>query len=311
MMNNGITLIVLLIINILIVAFYCIFSIVEQRENNFSIISKAVVMLLCPFAGALFILIGFIFYKIFSPALDLDDVVFSKERKKVYMHADEERGRNIVSVEEALAVTDKMNLRNLMMNVVKGNVKESLGSISLALNGEDSETSHYAASVLQDELNDFRARVQKEHKELQEICNNIDENAPKNDFPVTRAIELLHFMNIMLIQKVLTKMEQKSMVEIMNSVAHLIYRYAKASLSSHDYEAVCLRLLEEELYDECKLWCERSSEDYPMALSTYTCKMKLYYYTDNREELFSTMNELRNSNVVIDNETLEIIRCLS
>ena len=48
-----------------------------------------------------------------------------------------------------------------MLNVIRGDLQDSLESIALALNSSDSETSHYAASVLRDELNDFRVNVQK------------------------------------------------------------------------------------------------------------------------------------------------------
>lgn len=302
MMNDRI-IIILFFVNIVIVTSYSVYSIIVKKEEMLTFLTKVVVMLVCPLAGALFFLIAGIAYRLYSHALNLEDVIFSKERVKVYLHADEERGRNIVSVEEALAVTDKMNLRNLIMNVVKGNVKESLGSISLALNGEDSETSHYAASVLQDELNDFRAHVQKEYNEIEKYKDT--------EFPVTRAIELLHFMNIMLLQKVFTEMEQNAMVKTMDAVAQLIYSYAKASMSSHDYEAICLRLLETEHYDRCKVWCDRSEQDYPDSLSTYTCKMKICYYTGEREELFRVMNKLKQTNIIIDKETLEIIRYFS
>lgn len=58
-------------------------------------------------------------------------------------------------LEESLAVSDKRNMRMLMLNVIRGDMQKSLESITMALNSEDSETSHYAASVLRDELNDF------------------------------------------------------------------------------------------------------------------------------------------------------------
>ena len=66
----------------------------------------------------------------------------------------------MVALEEALEVSDKKSLRTLMMNVIRGDYKHSLSAIALALNSEDSETAHYAASVLQDVLSDFRSQVQ-------------------------------------------------------------------------------------------------------------------------------------------------------
>lgn len=53
-------------------------------------------------------LCSLLLYKLFmAQAMDLSDVVFSKERVKTFIPPDEERGRNMVSIEEALEVTDK------------------------------------------------------------------------------------------------------------------------------------------------------------------------------------------------------------
>ena len=46
-----------------------------------------------------------------------------------------------------------------MLNVLRGDVSQSLAAISLALNSADSETSHYAATALRDELGRFRDTV--------------------------------------------------------------------------------------------------------------------------------------------------------
>ena len=87
---------------------------------------------------------------------------------QTHLKADEERERNMAPLEESLAVSDKRNLRMLMLNVIRGDMQKSLESITMALNSEDSETSHYAASVLRDELNDFRANVQKMYTQMQQ-----------------------------------------------------------------------------------------------------------------------------------------------
>ena len=52
-----------------------------------------------------------------------------------YTHLpDEEMERNMVSLEEALEVTDKKSLRTLMLNVIRGDYRNSLAAINLALN---------------------------------------------------------------------------------------------------------------------------------------------------------------------------------
>lgn len=65
-------------------------------------------MFLCPVVGPMFVLLSFILFKLFSSqGMDLSDVVFSKDRTENFLRPDEEMERNMVSLEEALEVTDK------------------------------------------------------------------------------------------------------------------------------------------------------------------------------------------------------------
>jgi len=94
---------------------------------------RLAVMVLCPVIGPLFFACSQLVYRtIFRQEGDLEDVIFSKERIKTHLKADEERERNMVPIEEALAVSDRKNLRMLMMNVIRGDLKDSLESIMLA-----------------------------------------------------------------------------------------------------------------------------------------------------------------------------------
>ena len=116
----------------------------------------------------------FLIYKtVFRQAVDLEDVIFSKER--VQTHLESGRGAGGATWrrwKNRLAVSDKRNMRMLMLNVIRGDMQKSLESITMALNSEDSETSHYAASVLRDELNDFRSNVQKMYTQMQQETEN-------------------------------------------------------------------------------------------------------------------------------------------
>lgn len=290
---------IILAVNILVVLIYVIAGYLRKKEKKFSIAMKAMVMLLCPVVGAVFLVLGELFFRLFfAQAMDLDDVIFSKDRVKTYLHPDEERERNLVSVEEALAITDKENLRELMLNVVRGDVRNSLASLSMALNSEDSETAHYAASVLQDILNDFRANVQKRYQEILQGSDN----------RVLLAAELIDYMNQVLEQKVFTGLEQKSMTDLMEQVCEILYKEGKEKMMSSHYEAVSMRLLDVRDYEKCRKWCERAAVQYPGVLSSYTCRLKLYFSCEDRENFFQVLDELKKSNIVIDNETLEMIR---
>ena len=67
-----------------------------------------------------------------------------------------DRDINITPMQEALVVSDVKRRRKMLLDVLKKDIRRSLGSIAIALNNPDSETSHYAASVIMDALSEFR-----------------------------------------------------------------------------------------------------------------------------------------------------------
>lgn len=299
MSYSGFIFIILMFLNLCIAVIYLVLNYIRSKEKKISVLIKTGVMLTCPLIGPAFIFMGYFLYKfVMSKNLDLEDVIFNKERVETFMRPDEDVERNMVSLEEALAVTDRKSLRILMMNVIRGDYRSSLHSISLALNSEDSETAHYAASVLQEVLNDFRGTVQRKYIECQQEGEEQEE----------KCVDLIEYMNPILEQKVFTELEQHSMVEKMDAIGELAFQVNRAKISSSCYEKIILRLLEVEEYEHCRIWCQRAYEQYPQALASYTCQLKFYFSCGERENFFRVMNELKQSDIVIDNETLELIR---
>ena len=96
----------------------------EQTEilydNRRTYLLRFIVMILCPVIGPLFFFMGHVFYLVvFWREVDLADVIFSKERVRTHMKADEERERDIIPLEEAILVNEKKDLRQVMMNVAQ------------------------------------------------------------------------------------------------------------------------------------------------------------------------------------------------
>lgn len=290
---------ILLLLNFIVVIAYVVWNILRKEENQRGFFIRAIVMICCPVIGPCFFLVGnILFLTVFSDSVDLEDVIFSKERVKTYLHADEERERNVVPLEEAIEITDKENLRNLMLNIVRGDVNQSLSKVAMALDGEDTETAHYAASVLQDTLNDFRNRVQKFREAMEK-----DE-----EHQVEYATKLIEYMDSYLKQHVLTDLEQKTYVHIMDEACELIYQKETLRLLNVHYETVAVRLLEIRDFEKSQKWCERAVYHHPNTLSTYTMQLKLYFTSNQKDKFFSVLEDLRSSSVVIDKETLEMIR---
>lgn len=270
-------------------------------DNRRSYLIRFLVMLMCPVIGLLFFSLSHLLYlAFFRTEVDLEDVIFSKERVKTQLKADEARERDVVPLEEAISVNDKKDLRMTMLNMLKGDIQDSLASISMALNVEDSESSHYASSVLSDQLNEFRMTVQKLYRQAQEDSSGTE-----------YAQTMIDYMNGVLKQKVFSEMEQKRFVYMMEEAAEGIYRKETAALTASRYEGVALRLLEIGDFEKSEKWCLRMAEQHPEELAAYTCKLKLYFTAKNKEAFFETLGALKKSDVVIDNETLELIRLFS
>ena len=276
----------------------------EDKLSRTGYLFKALVIFLCPIVGVLFFLATQLMYVLFfRTKADLTDVIFGKEKVVTQRKADEESERNRVPIEEALAVADKESLRSLVMDVVKGDVQKSLGTIAMALNSEDSETSHYAATVLRDALNDFR----QESQELFNAIHRGDDKAPEY------ACALIEYMNGVPSQEVFPDMEQRTYVGMMEDACTWLYRSEE-----HRYRLICeyiewiaMRLLRIGEYERMETWCNRCMEIYPEELTSYTLQLKLYFSTQNKEKFFAVMDRLKKSDIVIDRDTLDLIRVFS
>ena len=304
MTKGGIVFVVVLILNILIVLGYLIYWLIlkKDEDNRKQYFMNSVIMLLCPVVGVLYFFISFLKYHVWDmDKRDLSDVVFSKQRHKPRVKADENRERNIVSVEESILVSDQDKKRTNMLNVMLGETDESYSAIAQALDSDDSEVAHYAASFLQTKMDTFRENVRKAQKEIEEG----DVKSPEIQ---KKILTLITYMNQMLKQKVFTDVEQIDYVSQMELLCSLLYEHAQQSMTITCYENMVNRFLEMKAYDKAGLWGDRFHQQYPDHLSSYTLRLKLYFESNQKERFFEVLDQLKASSVVVDNHTLELIR---
>ena len=76
------------------------------------------------------------------------------------------------------------------------------------------------------------------------------------------------------------------------------------------YSSLLSLLIELKEYEKAKSWGERFAEQYPDQLQSYTLRMKMYFEIEEKEKFFEVLEQLRASNVVIDNQTLKLIRMI-
>lgn len=304
MTRGGIVFVVVLILNVFIVLGYLVYWLIfkKDEDNRKQYFMNSVIMLLCPVVGVLYFLISFLKYHVWDmDQRDLSDVVFSKQRHKPRVKADENRERNIVSVEESILVSDQDKKRTNMLNVLLGETDESYAAIAQALDSDDSEVAHYAASFLQTKMDTFRENVRKAQKEIEE--GDITDTEIQK-----KILTLITYMNQMLKQKVFTDVEQIDYVSQMELLCALLYEHAQQNMTISCYENMVNRFLELKSYDKAGLWGDRFQQQYPDHLSSYTLRLKLYFESNQKDRFFEVLDQLKASSVVVDNHTLELIR---
>ena len=293
------------IVNCVVTMGYLIWYLIFKRDqdNRKQYIMHAVIMVLCPVVGPLFFLCGYLKYRFIKFGdRDLSDVEFSKQRHAARVKADEERERNIVPVEESI-ISDQEKKRTNMLNILLGETGETLSAIALALDSDDSEVAHYAASFLQSKLDAFRERVRQSKQMIQE---QKDRGEPYQD----AVLVLIRDMDQILKQQVLTRVEQLDYVGQMETLCQDLYDNDRDRLEVSCYSSLFSRLLELQAYDRAEVWGERFADQYPDQLQPYTLRMKLYFETEQTERFMQVLAKLRASNIEIDYQTLELIRMI-
>ena len=306
MTRSGIIFCIMLILNTLIALGYLIWYLIFKKDtdNRKQYMMHTVIMLLCPVVGILYFFLAFLKYHFVKLGeRDLTDVEFSKKRHVPRVKADEERERNIVAVEESILVSDQEKKRANMLNVLLGETDESYSAIALALDSDDSEVAHYAASFLQSKMDTFREKVRKTRQKIAE--SDIQEEECQE-----QVLELIRYMNHMLKQKVFTRVEQVDFVDQMEQLCEILFQNARNKMTQECYESIMGRMMGLQEYEKAELWGDRFCEQYPNLLASYTFRLKLYFETKEKDKFFEVLDQLRASPVVIDNKTLELIRMI-
>jgi hypothetical protein len=271
----------------------------HDKKETLKVCFRFAFIMLAPFVGALYLACSVLFRKtFFHKEVDLSDVIFSKDKIRQVEKSDMEQEINYAPIEEAIAVSDTKNQRQLMMNVLRSDIRESLGSISLALNSQDSEVSHYAASALRDELGDFRSNVQRIHQNI-ETMQHIDTNV---------CIELIEYIYPMLDQDLFPELEQRNYVSIFDETLTLLSDNKPDSIKDIYYEWIVNLLIDLKDYEAAKRWCDIALSRMPHQLIPYKCLLKYYYSIKDKDNFFTTMEQLKQSDIPIDSNTLETFR---
>ena len=112
-------------------------------------------------------------------------------------------------------------------------------------------------------------------------------------------------------QEVFQEAEQRSFVDMMEKACDYLYERDWRRLTPQYIGWLCNLLLKIQSYDKMKLWSDRGRDMYPDELIIYVCYLKYYFTVGKKKQFFEELDRLKQSDIVIDKETLELIRTFS
>lgn len=302
-----IVLAVILTINTMIAAGYLIYGLAfrvkkeKDEKDPVRYVILSLFMLLCPVIGPAFLGFGNLFYHLFfDTSIDLAAITFSKKRVDVVERPDESDEINLIPMEEAIMINDKENLRNLLLTVLRGDVKKSINAVTKALNSSDSEASHYAASAIMDIMNEFQKTLQKFYAQM---------DADPNDTEVM--VLYINYLSEMLGAGFLSELEEKTYIYSLQKVCERLFHADPTQLNPMHYTALISLLTKINDLQSNELWIQRFTTNYPDHIEMYRCALHHYFSIKDKIHFFDYMNRLKHSNIPIDNDMLELIRTFS
>lgn len=293
MTNNQIAF-MLIAISLVISIVYILYAFIKKSKE---MIIKGFIMFLCPPAGTVYYLGQYLMSKILKQdgEINLDEVGFSKERHNRILSPDVESELQLVPLEEIFIVSDYAEKRKRLLLELKKEYITNYGSIIKALDNDDAETSHYAASA----ITNAKAGFENDIRAFDIIY---DKN--NTDLALVRDYSdyVLKYINSGILDAVEARKYRYLYINLLTGV-----KTPEDFLTEQDYSNfVTQAVLVGEMITAEK-WAEYSHRMYP-GESSYLSILMVYYYTNKIERFFTTLDELKKSDIMLSSKGLSLVR---
>ncbi len=288
----------ILILNSLIALIVFITAFFRKKGQRNTVVMLSWFILIVPLFGLLYILLG-LFFSFLSRKknVDMSDISFNQEREKIILPPNSETEMNYVPIQDAMAVSDTSSLRRLLLDTLRNNAKKTVSSIVVAMNSEDTETSHYAASIILDALSECRTTAQNMILQMQKHPEDVELN-----------LLSLDYIHEILSMKIMNEVEQKSYIYIMDNVAENLFHHNLWYMTATHYLWMTDLFISIKNYDMADKWASRAGLYRRYMLDTYKAFLHLYFEQQNKTAFFDCLSELRESNIIVDEEIMNLFR---
>ncbi len=288
----------ILLINYIIVLILFVSAFFQKKGHRSTMFLFSWFLFVVPFFGGLYILLGQFFrFLNRKKNVDMSDVSFNQDREKTILPPDQEIEMNYVPIQDAMAVSDTASLRRLLLDTMRNNAKRTIASIAAAMNSEDTEASHYAASIIMDALSEFRSTAQNMIENMQRLPEDVEMNLITFDY-------IYDVLNM----KIMTKIEQESYIYTLDHVAENLFAHNLWYMTATQYLQLTDLFLSIMDFNMAEKWAFRSGQYRPNILDTYKANLHLFFVQHNQSAFLDCLQELGKSDVPVDEEIMNLFR---
>ena len=257
------------------------------------------IMLIVPVGGPLLVFFSYLIFLALKHTkaayINPEELSFSKEKIRIIEGDSLQRGINKVPIEEALLETDSESTRRVLLDVLKADFESSISILMKAIESDDSEVSHYASAAISDVLSKFK----KHQKE-------IDEQYRKHMDDEELLTAYRKYVYKYLSYHIFPETEETHYLELCSELMENTYEHFP-KMEAEDYENWIELLLEQDKEEQAKEWLTRMQKIYPENLFTYKAELQ-YSYRFDHNNFGKCLQKIKNSQVMLDEDTLELIR---
>lgn len=203
---------------------------------------------------------------------------------------------NLISLQDALILNSNQVKRKTLMNVLKDDFLQQAPLLAAALKSEDNETSHYAATALQQAKTLLSKQLRHIEEELKERPEDLD--------VLTSYLQILKQMIEM------EFLDQRTQLKYTYTYLHALTALTElGGRVAPEYHVERIRTaLSLKEYEQALAASELFLHQYPHREGAYFEAMHVHYAMKNVKQMHETVDTLRASNIRLSPEGLDQLR---
>lgn len=294
--NGNMIIWLVLLINLLITLVYMIVMYVKTKMSY--VFLRGIIMLFCPITAACCYFLSYLQDIVFRvKEVDYENLSMDKTKKEFEQRVDKDAEMKMLPMEEVLTVSTTKDRREAMINLLKTDVSDRLSLIRKAVENEDPETAHYAASALTDVFGKFTTEV----NHLQAAYDSDRSNREINEEYIDVVLRILG-------SGALFGVEEMTYLYIYTGLVENLVQHHPKALSGEQCAMMVKSLYKEGKSAEAEKWAELSLEKWPDDEQSYLNILYIKYNLGKEEEFYKCLKELTDSGIALSRKGLDIVR---